>query len=206
MSRKNLKPIERTHLKRGDTTFKILDEEQQKKDLEEQQKKDLEKQKKIKTRKYRGSLNGADALRNLVRIEGSNHDLTISDPLKLTDSSLSHSMRDYRQGSREKSSEKRESRSRSRSRSKSNTSNVVAEESMSNGSNAMIKNEFENPIDQKSKNKSFLPSLMKDPSKQTRNLVQILKPNIMIRARLPKMGGRKKTAKRRRVKKSCGWF
>lgn len=198
-----------THLKRGDTTFKILDEEQQKKDLEEQQKKDLEKQKKIKTRKYRGSLNGADALRNLVRIEGSNHDLTISDPLKLTDSSLSHSMRDYRQGSREKSSRKRESRSRS----KSNSSLPPSEELNTDSSSVVVKetpSSKNEPMEEtKNKNSSF-PAL--GALKSKRNNMGVIGHIISHRGRnkvaLPAIyrGGRKKTSKRRRAKKSYGWF
>ena len=104
--------------------------------------------------------------------------------------------KDYNHGTLEKSSGKRESRS-----------NVVAEESMSNGSSAMIENEFEPPIGEESKNKSFLPSLMKGPSKPGQTLVRMLKPNMMKRAGVPNpTGGRKKTAKRRRAKKSCGWF
>jgi hypothetical protein len=191
MLTRKLNPVISKDLNRPDTKFDVLDAEQQKY-LEEQRKKDLEEQRKKKenTRKYRGSLNGTDALRNLVRAKGSNDYLTISDPSPLT--------RDYRQGSRKKSSGKRESRSRS----KSNSSSVVAEELMSNGSSAIIEKEFENPkvkIKEESKKNLFLPSLANKPSEQTKTPPQTLN------AKLPKIGG-KRTAKRKHAKKTRGWF
>jgi hypothetical protein len=159
-----------------------------------------------RTRSRRAALGDAKALDAAIKAAELAKKQTPGNTIKLRPLQMNPILeKDYKQGMRKKSSEKRKSRSRS----KSNSSNVVVEESMSNGSSAMIENEFETPkvenIEKPSKN-SFLPPLMNDSSKRGKTLVQMLKPNMMKRAGVPNMGGKRKTAKRRRAKKSCGWF
>jgi hypothetical protein len=110
--------------------------------------------------------------------------------------------KDYKQGMRKKSSGKRESRSRS----KSNSSLPPSEELNTDNSSAVVEempSSTNKPMERNNTNVS-LPAIVQPQQPISRGSLFVKKRSIKLPAGL--RGGRKKTAKRRRSKKSCGWF
>ena len=170
MSTGKLNPIASKHLNRGDTTFKVLNDEVAAASEEAAEEQQTKKEIKNKTRKSRESLTSADELRK-----------------RIIEKRVEHG---YREGSRKKSPGERGSRSRS------NGSIVVAEEPS------------ETPIKEVIHTKpqgSFLPQLNSSSTNKPSSTVSSLFSGRKKGVPLLRLGG-KKTKKRRRTKKSCGWF
>jgi hypothetical protein len=179
MATKKLNP----RLYRGDSTFAALDLEGEIKKAD-----DLKKRRTQRRQSFSNIEGIAMAAKEQQIKERANAPVTILAPLKRVPKPLT---RTYKMGLRKKSSEKRESRSRS------NGSIVVAEEpnekSIEEEIQANPKVSFLPPANSSSTNKpsSILPSIF---NRRRKTGVPLLR-----------LGG-KKTAKRRRAKKSCGWF
>lgn len=188
MSTKKLNP----RLYRGDSTFTALDLEGEMKKAD-----DLKKRRTQRRQSFSNIEGIAMAAKKQQIKERANAPVTILAPLKRVPKT-------YRIGSRKTSQGDRGSRSRS------NSSMPSSEELITDTSTATTENNFETPnveTSEELEQKSFLPSLVKDSSNRRKNPLQTLNPSMMKREAPQNVkGGRKKTMKRRRAKKSCGFF
>lgn len=145
-----------------------------------------------RTRSRRSALGDAKALAAAIKAAEHAKKQTPGNKIKLGPLQMNPILeKDYKQGKRNKPSEKQESRS------KSNSSNDVAEEP----SEKLI----EEPIRTISRG-SFLPPVNSSSTNKSSSSF----PSIFNRRKsgvpVLRFGGKRKTAKRRRAKKSCGWF
>lgn len=191
MSTKKLNP----RLYRGDSTFDALDKEDAIKKAN-----DLKKRRTQRRQSFSGTKELAAAAKEQQIKERANAPVTILAPLKRVPNPAAKT---YKKGLRSKSSGKRESRSRS----KSNSSPPPSEELNINNSSDAVEGppgSINEPMIEPKNTPVSLPAILKPQQPISKGSLFVKKRPIKLPAVL--RGGRKKTAKRRRSKKSCGWF
>jgi len=180
-------------LYRGDSTFDALDKEDAIKKAN-----DLKKRRTQRRQSFSGTKELAAAAKEQQIKERANAPVTILAPLKRVPNPAAKT---YKKGLRSKSSEKRKSRS------KSNSSLPPSEELNTDSSSVVVKetpSSKNEPMATPKHTNVSLPAILKPQQPISKGSLFVKKRPIKLPAGFS--GGRKKTAKRRRAKKSCGWF